>query len=52
MEGSISILESTFTGFQEVFTNYTFGRRYAPMDPSKLEVFSTLKEITGNYIEG
>ncbi|EEC14327.1 epidermal growth factor receptor, putative, partial [Ixodes scapularis] len=37
IEGSLTILDSTFS----------FGPRYEEMDPSKLEVFSTLKEVTG-----
>ncbi|XP_049829582.1 epidermal growth factor receptor isoform X3 [Schistocerca gregaria] len=47
IEGSVSILDGTFTGFQQIFPNYTFGDRYKPMHPSELEVFSTLREITG-----
>ncbi|XP_040565230.1 epidermal growth factor receptor isoform X1 [Lepeophtheirus salmonis] len=47
IEGSITILDSTFNGFQEVYENYTFGNRYPAMDPKKLEVFTTLKEVTG-----
>jgi len=47
VEGSITILDSSFKGFQEVFDNYTFGRQFPPLDPSKLEVFATLKEVTG-----
>lgn len=47
IEGSITILDQTFAGFQEVYPNFTFGPRYQEMDPSVLEVFSTLKEITG-----
>ncbi|CAH1179272.1 unnamed protein product [Phaedon cochleariae] len=47
LEGNLDILENSFKGFQNVFPNYTFGERYPPMHPSALEVFSTLKEITG-----
>jgi len=47
VEGSITILDTSFKGFQEVFDNYTFGNAYPSMDPSRLEVFATLKEITG-----
>ena len=47
IEGSLTILDSTFNGFQQIYQNFTFGPRYLPMDPSKLEVFSTLKEVTG-----
>ncbi|KAJ8970168.1 hypothetical protein NQ317_000777 [Molorchus minor] len=47
LEGNIDILENSFQGFQNVYPNYTFGERYVPMHPDRLEVFSTLKEITG-----
>ena len=47
IEGSISILDTSFTGFQQVNPNFTFGTRYDKMDPDRLEVFSTLKEVTG-----
>ncbi|XP_064475004.1 epidermal growth factor receptor-like isoform X2 [Ornithodoros turicata] len=47
IEGSLTILDTTFNGFQEVYTNFSFGPRYDKMDPNRLEVFSTLKEVTG-----
>lgn len=47
IEGSLTILDQTFDGFQDVYPNFTFGQRYPKMHPSELEVFSTLKEITG-----
>ncbi|XP_060519408.1 epidermal growth factor receptor isoform X2 [Cylas formicarius] len=47
IEGSLSILENTFKGYQHVYPNYTFGERYTPIHPDRLEVFSTLKEVTG-----
>lgn len=47
IDGSISILDHSFKGFQEVYSNYTFGIRYPEMHPDELEVFSTLKEVTG-----
>ncbi|CAH0768676.1 unnamed protein product [Bemisia tabaci] len=47
IEGSISILEQSFKGFQQVYSNFSFGDRYPEMHPDKLEVFSTLKEVTG-----
>ncbi|CAG7730524.1 unnamed protein product [Allacma fusca] len=47
IEGSIAILETSFNGFQEVHPNFTFGDKYKPMEPSQLEVFSTLKEVAG-----
>ncbi|KAJ3660838.1 hypothetical protein Zmor_005269 [Zophobas morio] len=48
IEGDIMILQNTFDGFQHIYPNYTFGERYTQMDPDRLEVFSTLKEITGH----
>lgn len=47
IEGYIHILENSFKGYQHIFPNYTFGERYPKMHPDRLEVFSTLKEITG-----
>lgn len=47
IEGYIHILENSFKGFQHIYTNFTFGERYPQMHPDRLEVFSTLKEITG-----
>lgn len=47
IDGSIEILEMTFTGFQHVNPDYSFGERYPMMDPEKLEVFSTVREVTG-----
>lgn len=47
IEGSITILDQSFQGFQHVYPNFSFGKRYEKMHPDKLEVFSTLKEITG-----
>ncbi|XP_012281955.1 epidermal growth factor receptor isoform X3 [Orussus abietinus] len=47
IEGSITILDQSFEGFQHIFANFTFGSRYESMHPDRLEVFSTLKEITG-----
>ncbi|XP_076337707.1 epidermal growth factor receptor-like isoform X1 [Tachypleus tridentatus] len=47
IEGSITILENSFTGFQDMFPNNTFGHLYPEMHPKSLEVFSTLKEVTG-----
>ena len=47
VEGSLTILDSTFNGFQQIYSNFTFGPRHPAMDPSKLEVFSTLREVTG-----
>ncbi|XP_050308574.1 epidermal growth factor receptor isoform X2 [Anthonomus grandis grandis] len=47
IEGYLSILENSFKGFQDVFANYSWGERYPEMHPDRLEVFSTLKELTG-----
>ena len=47
IDGSISILDHSFKGFQQIYTNYSFGPRYPEMHPDRLEVFSTLKEVTG-----
>lgn len=47
IEGYIHILENSFKGYQEIYRNYSFGNHHPPMHPDRLEVFSTLKEITG-----
>lgn len=47
IEGSISILDTSFTGYAEVYSNNTIGTRYREMHPSRLDVFKTVKEITG-----
>lgn len=47
IEGSLEILDQTFTGYQQVFSNFSFGPRYIKIHPDRLEVFSTVKEITG-----
>lgn len=47
LEGNIEILDNSFKGFQAIFSNFTFGERYPQMHPDRLEVFNTLKEITG-----
>lgn len=53
IEGNIRVLDQTFSGYQDIFANYTLGARYIPMHPDRLEVFSTVKEITGYLnIEG
>ncbi|KAH8347949.1 hypothetical protein KR084_002500 [Drosophila pseudotakahashii] len=53
IDGNIRILDQTFSGFQDVYANYSMGPRYIPLDPERLEVFSTVKEITGYLnIEG
>ena len=46
IEGSLQILDSSFNGFQQIYENFTFGPRYPAMDPSRLEVLSTLKEVS------
>lgn len=50
IDGSISILDQTFSGYQQVYSNFSFGPRYIKMHPDRLEVFSTLREVTG-YID-
>jgi len=47
IEGSTTILDSTFTGYHDMDETFSFSRQIPPMAPEKLEVFSTLKEITG-----
>ncbi|KFB41066.1 AGAP008819-PA-like protein [Anopheles sinensis] len=47
IEGSLEILDQTFAGYQQVFANFSFGPRYIKIHPDRLEVFSTVKEITG-----
>lgn len=47
IEGSLTILDHTFSGYQHIYDNFTFGKRYSGMHPDRLEVFSTLQEITG-----
>lgn len=46
IEGSLKILDTTFSGYVE-FHNNTIGNRYEPMSPSRLNVFKTIREITG-----
>ncbi|XP_068219900.1 epidermal growth factor receptor isoform X3 [Palaemon carinicauda] len=48
IDGSLTILDHSFDGFQEVYPNFTFGEKHPKMHPSKLEVFNSLKEITGH----
>lgn len=47
IEGTIEILDQTFDGYQHVYSNFSFGQRYIKMHPDRLEVFSTLREVTG-----
>lgn len=47
IEGSLEILDQTFSGYQQVYSNFSFGPRFIKIHPDRLEVFSTLKEITG-----
>ena len=47
IDGSLTILDTSFRGFQEVFTNFTFGVRHPRMHPDQLNVFNTLQEVTG-----
>lgn len=47
IEGSITILDTSFNGYTEVTSNNTMGTRYDPMHPSKLKILDTIKVITG-----
>nr|CAD7198577.1 unnamed protein product [Timema douglasi] len=47
IEGNLQILDQSFKGFQQVYANFSFGPRYEKMHPDRLEVFSTLREVTG-----
>lgn len=51
IDGNLEILEQSFRGFYDFFShmsnNFTISNRISEMDPDKLEVFSTLKEVTG-----
>ncbi|KAK6626910.1 hypothetical protein RUM44_009387 [Polyplax serrata] len=47
IDGSITILDHSFTGYQHINPDFSFGPRYPKMHPDRLEVFSTLKEVTG-----
>lgn len=47
IHGSITILETSFTGYTEVFPNNTMGAKYEPMHPSKLMVFQSVRSISG-----
>lgn len=47
IEGSLTILDTTFDGFSEMTPNNTLGVRYKPLHPSRLDVFKNIKEITG-----
>lgn len=47
IEGSVSILDQTFKGFHHFSENYSTANKILPMHPDRLEIFSTLKEITG-----
>ncbi|XP_011198656.2 epidermal growth factor receptor isoform X1 [Bactrocera dorsalis] len=53
IEGSVRVLDQTFFGYQHIYSNNSFGPRFIAMHPDRLEVFSTVKEITGYLdIEG
>lgn len=47
IEGSITILDTSFNGYTELNSNNTMGARYEPMHPSRLKVFETIRNITG-----
>ncbi|KAG7169351.1 Epidermal growth factor receptor-like, partial [Homarus americanus] len=46
-DGGLTVMDHSFAGYQYVFPNYTFGQKFPKMHPSKLEILSTLKEVTG-----
>lgn len=55
IDGSISILDATFFGYNNSISEYSHNKlinqgvnRGQPMHPKQLEVFSTLREITGS----
>ncbi|KAI1292179.1 Epidermal growth factor receptor [Halotydeus destructor] len=47
VEGSITILDTSFGGYQDFHPNQTLAKKFGPMHPDRLEVFNTLKEVTG-----
>lgn len=49
IEGSITILDESFKGYSEIVSaqNSNNTIKHKPMHPSQLEVFKTLREITG-----
>lgn len=47
IDGSLEILDQSFDGYQMVYSNFSFGPRFMKMHPDRLEIFSTLREITG-----
>jgi epidermal growth factor receptor len=47
IDGSLEILPQTFDGFQQVYSNFSFGPRFIKVHPDKLEVFSKVKAISG-----
>ncbi|RWS24396.1 epidermal growth factor receptor-like protein, partial [Leptotrombidium deliense] len=47
IEGSLTILDKSFDGFHEVHFNSSFGPRHPKMSPQKLNVFNTLRVVTG-----
>lgn len=47
ISGSLTIMDHSFDGYQDIYPNFTLADKYPRMHPSKLEVFSTLKEVTG-----
>lgn len=43
----MEIVDQTFTGFQQVYANFSFGPRYLKVHPDRLDVFANVKTITG-----
>ncbi|XP_037071793.1 epidermal growth factor receptor-like [Pollicipes pollicipes] len=53
LQGSLKVLQHSFDGYQEIYENYSFGPHYSKLHPRRLQVFSTVREITGFiYIDG
>ena len=45
--GTLEILDQTFNGYPDVYSNFSIGPMFKKMHPDRLEVFSTLREVTG-----
>ncbi|XP_037089788.1 epidermal growth factor receptor-like [Pollicipes pollicipes] len=50
LQGSLRVMQHSFDGYQEIYNNYSFGPHYGKMHPRRLEVLSTVREITG-YVQ-
>lgn len=47
IEGNLEILHQAFKRYQHVFSNFSKEPRFIHLHPDRLEVFSSVKEITG-----